>query len=115
MEKLGLVLRSGYTTNLDDFSAKIEKAQANFVPFGELVHSFTVQARPSPEVSGKSNGHGSPCNALHESKTYEIYSCDVTVPHFKDYLVKMETFIYWFIDAASFVETDDERWKFFVL
>lgn len=118
VEKLGEVLRTGYTTNLDDFSAKIEKSQINFQPIGELVHTFTLAKRPPTPVE-KINGHGSRVNGTSGTstspKTYEIYSCDITVPKFKEYLLKMETFILWFIDAASFVDPDDERWKFYVM
>jgi len=68
--------------------------------------------------NGKSgvNGHRSHENGGGaNSKTYEVYYCDFNVPKFNEYLMKMETFILWFIDAASFVDSDDERWKFFVL
>lgn len=121
MEKLGEVLRAGYATNLDDFSAKIEKCQVNFKPFGELIHSFTIEPRiaPTPIAKSKPNGCGPHVNGNGStsisSKTFEIYLCDITTPKFKEYLHKMESFILWFIDAASFLDSDDERWKFFVM
>ncbi|ODM94910.1 Histone acetyltransferase type B catalytic subunit [Orchesella cincta] len=113
IEKLGAVLRSNYTSNLDDFSAKIDK-EHQFQPFGELIHSFTVDRKPSAEVvngSGRSHSNGD----VTISKTYEIYVCDISIPKFQDYLIKMETFVLWFIDAASFLDSDDERWKFYVM
>lgn len=120
MEKLGDVLRAGYTSNLDDFTGKIEKAQVNFKPLGELIHTFTREPIPPTEEKNVStNGHDSHVKNMNGAsvlpKTYEIYACDITVPKFKEYLMKMETFILWFIDAASFVDPDDERWKFFVM
>ncbi|CAL8130628.1 unnamed protein product [Orchesella dallaii] len=112
MEKLGAVLRSNYTTNLDDFSAKIEK-EHQFKPFGELIHSFTASRKISTEPV---NGFKMITNGdIAVSKTFEVYLCDVKVPKFEDYLLKMETFVLWFIDAATFVDSDDERWKFFVI
>jgi len=100
---------------LDDFSAKLEK-EHQFQPLGELVHSFTTNTKAA-SAAGSMNGNArSHQNGdISVSKTYEIYSCESSFPKFQDYLQKMETFILWFIDAATFVDSDDERWKFFVM
>lgn len=88
------VLRSGFTPNLDEFSKWIEQDEKHFRPNGELVHTFTR------------------CG-----KTMEIYIADaIKVPHFADYVRRMEQFLLFYVDAASFLDCeDDDKWKFFVM
>lgn len=95
-----------------------------FRPYGELVHRFTRTFVPKistsvngnsdakPRINGESNGHGSVAEV---ERTFEIYKCDASTPGFASYVRSMECFILWFIDAATFVDTDDERWKFHVM
>ncbi|KAG0412205.1 hypothetical protein HPB47_010659 [Ixodes persulcatus] len=49
------------------------------------------------------------------AQTFKLYKADVTVPGFIDYHARMESFILWFIDAASYIDSDDEKWEYFVL
>ncbi|KAG1688814.1 Histone acetyltransferase type B catalytic subunit [Nymphon striatum] len=92
-------LQPGFISNIDDFSSSLDKDKS-FRPHGELIHSFT-----QPKTTDKD------C----KNATYEIYKADVSVPGFKDYHERLQTFVLWYIDAASFIDIDDERWSFFVL
>ncbi|XP_045209831.2 histone acetyltransferase type B catalytic subunit-like [Mercenaria mercenaria] len=85
----------GYYTNIDDFSAALAK-DANFKPYGELLHSYTV------DKDGK-------------DRQFEIYKTDIDCPGFREYHERLQTFILYFIDAASFIDVDDERWSFYLL
>lgn len=49
-----------------------------------------------------------------EQKTFEVYHCDGTTPNFLDYHQRFQTFILWYIDAASYIDVDDDKWRFFV-
>ena len=40
---------------------------------------------------------------------------DMTCSGFRDYHERLQTFLLWFIDAASFVDTDDDKWTFYLL
>ncbi|XP_045115060.1 histone acetyltransferase type B catalytic subunit-like isoform X1 [Portunus trituberculatus] len=86
----------GYITNLDDFLAALQK-DASFVPFGDLERRFT--ARTAEE--GK-------------ERTFEVYRCSVSTPGFLPYHENFQTFILWYIDAASYIDVDDDKWRFFV-
>ncbi|KAH6931487.1 hypothetical protein HPB50_024679 [Hyalomma asiaticum] len=88
-------LPSGVHTNIDEFVSLLPKETA-FRPFGELLHSFKI-------------GRGG------LSRTFELYSASVTTPGFLDYHARMQSFILWFIDAASYIDSDDEKWEYFVL
>jgi len=93
-------LAPGYYTNIDDFTAALLK-DSNFKPYGKLVHSFTAD-----KVAENGNSM---------SKSYEVYTCDMTCSGFKLYHQRLQTFLLWFVDAASFIDADDENWKFFLV
>jgi histone acetyltransferase 1 len=49
-------------------------------------------------------------------QTYEIYSTDVvSTPGFQSYHDRLQTFLLWYIEAASFIDIDDDKWKFFLM
>lgn len=92
-DKISEKLQPGFHTNLDDFCSDLDK-DVNFVPYGELQHAFTTD------------------DGAH---TWEIYMCEVTTPGFQKYHERLQTFVLWFIDAASFIDADDDHWRFFVI
>jgi len=47
--------------------------------------------------------------------SWEIYVCEVTTPGFQKYHERLQTFVLWFIDAASFIDADDDHWRFFLV
>ncbi|XP_052806790.1 histone acetyltransferase type B catalytic subunit-like [Mya arenaria] len=85
----------GYYSNIDDFSAAIAK-DTTFKPFGEKLHSYTV------DEDG-------------EKREFEIYKTDIECPGFREYHQRLQTFVLFFIDAASFIDVDDDRWSFYLL
>ena len=50
-----------------------------------------------------------------EEVTFDIYMADASTPGFLDYHERMQMFLLWYIDAASFIDTDDEKWQYFVM
>ena len=68
----------------------------SFRPVGELIHQFTTE-----EESGKKH-------------TFEVYYCDVNNKKFLNYHERLQTFILFFIDAASYIDVDD-KWRFFTV
>jgi len=85
----------GYYTNVDDFSTALMK-DASFRPYGELQHQHKVYLDGS-------------------ERTFEVYVHDISPPGFKEYHERFQTFILFYIDAASYIDTDDEKWRFFVM
>ncbi|CAH3164227.1 unnamed protein product [Porites lobata] len=82
---------AGCLSNLDEFIAKLPE-EAKFSPMGELLHSYK-------------------CSDVE----YEIYKADVTTPRLKDYHERLQTFLLWFVDGSSYIDSDDEMWTFFLL
>ncbi len=96
VEKLGGIR---FTNNLDEFSASLSK-ESSFKPYGELVNSFAIDEKTIDS----------------EMKRYfEIYRTDLSFPGFNEYHKSMQTFLLWFIDAASYIDEDDDRWDFFTI
>merc|ERR1719495_1071491 len=60
---------------------------------GEMVHQFT-----SPE-----------------GKTFEVYKCSESTPRFRDYHERLQAWIMFYIDAASFIDIEDDAWRIFIL
>lgn len=81
---------NGFYTNLEEFTNVMEKKAKIFEPPGEMIHEF------------KSGG-----------RTFQIYLCESTTANFQQYHARLESFIFWFIDASSRIE-HDERWRFFL-
>ncbi|KAJ8960557.1 hypothetical protein NQ318_013845 [Aromia moschata] len=44
---------------------------------------------------------------------YKICICDMKNEEFKEFHKRFETYIVWFIDAANFIDLDDERWMLY--
>lgn len=84
-----------FTTNVDEFSKKIVQ-EFDFKPMGEKLKEFTVEHKGL-------------------NRTFEVYRCTISDPGFIKYHAKIQTWLLWFIDGASYIDIDDDRWEFFVL
>ncbi|KAJ3364636.1 histone acetyltransferase 1 [Kappamyces sp. JEL0680] len=85
----------------DAFAKKVA-ADKTFVPMGEKVHEYRSSA----------------------ASVYEIYKvrclgnerqCDFDTKRFRQFHKRIQTFLLWFIEGATFLEDDDERWQFLVV
>ncbi|MBN3300274.1 HAT1 acetyltransferase, partial [Amia calva] len=95
--KIREIIPAGFSSNTDDFVALLEK-EANFKPFGTLLHTYNVHN----EEAG-------------EDIAYQIYKADMSCPGFREYHERLQTFLMWFIETASFIDVDDERWDYFLV
>lgn len=84
-------LSEGYCTNLDEFIAKLPE-ENKFKPMGTKICSYKLK-----------------------DVEYEIYQANVSTPRLQKYHERLQMFLLWYIDAASFIDSDDERWNFFLL
>lgn len=91
------VLAPGYVTNLDHFVSILKKDES-FVPHGELIHAFSVE----PFDGG-------------DKRSFEVYYCETSTPGFLSFHERLQTFLLWYVDAASFIDVDDDQWTFFTV
>ncbi|KAG5283444.1 hypothetical protein AALO_G00042150 [Alosa alosa] len=95
--KIREIIPQGFCGNTDDFISLLEK-EANFTPFGTLIHTYSVHN----EEAG-------------EDLTYQIHKVELSSPGFREYHERLQTFLMWFIETASFIDVDDDRWDFFLV
>jgi len=91
---------SGYLENLDDFRSSLNK-EDTFRPFGDQLSAFDHAIDD-------------------EDKKFEIYKVrsveSLSNPDsFLTFHERLQTFLLWFVDAASFIEIDDPKWTFYFL
>jgi len=88
-------LQPGSLTKLDDFISALSK-EHHFKPPGDLTHAYSV------------------CRDSSEERQFEIYRSDTTTAGLKDYHERVQPFILFYVDKASYIEYD-ERWRFFII
>ncbi|XP_059476458.1 histone acetyltransferase type B catalytic subunit isoform X2 [Neocloeon triangulifer] len=95
-EKLKDYLPKGYLTSVDNFSIGLKEEEDKFQPPGDKIHEFKVETEDGDQ-------------------TYEIYHATSQDTKMQAYCERMQTFIMWYIEAASFVDLEDTKWNFFLL
>ena len=48
-------------------------------------------------------------------QSYEIFHAEDSVPGFREYHSKLQPWIMFYIDAASYIDIDDANWRFFLV
>lgn len=95
MTSISKLLTMGcFYTNIDEFLAKLDKEES-FKPFGDKIHSWNIENE-------------------NNSRNYEVFECSINTPGFKAFHSRLQTFLLWFVDAASYIDIDDPQWKFHV-
>jgi len=95
MASLSEYLQPGFITNINDFTARIPK-EAAFKPYGEMIHSYKVHKNDT-------------------DRTFEIYKTSIEEPGFRDFHERLQPFMMFYIDAASFIDVDDDKWEYYLL
>ena len=50
-----------------------------------------------------------------EKRSFEVYYCETSTPNFLKFHERLQTFLLWYVDAASFIDVDDDQWTFFTV
>ncbi|XP_034942958.1 histone acetyltransferase type B catalytic subunit [Chelonus insularis] len=80
--------------NVDSFVKSLSK-DGSFRPYGELLHSFNIT------------------DDENRTRNFEVYKSDMSCKGFKEYHQRLQMFLLWYIDAASFIDIDDDQWHYF--
>lgn len=83
-----------FYTNIDEFLTKLDKEES-FQPFDEKIFSWDIERENS-------------------KRTFEIYECNIQTPGFVAFHARLQTFLLWFVDAASYIDIEDPQWMFFI-
>ncbi|XP_012263999.1 histone acetyltransferase type B catalytic subunit [Athalia rosae] len=87
-------LASEVHSSIDSFLVAL-KNDESWAPPGTLIYSFSV--------NDKEKGQ----------RHFEVYKADMSCKGFKEYHERLQTFLLWYIDAASFIDIDDDQWHYF--
>lgn len=89
-----LITTGCYYTNIDEFAARVDKEE-DFLPLGAKIEEYHTR-----------DEHG-------DEHTFEFYMCNVAdTPAFVPFHARLQTFMLWFVDAASYIDIDDPQWSF---
>ena len=88
-----------FCQSMDEFRSLLPK-ESQFKPYGQLIDKFSIDKNIEDKQT---------------KRDFEIYLSDISVPGFEAYHQRMQTFLWWFIDAASYIDVDDDKWQFFVI
>lgn len=92
LAKLTPFLPEGFSTaNYDEFLRLAAAKDDTFKPMGEKIGEYTLYSFP---------------NAV-----FELYKCTFETPRFKEYHRRLQLFLLFFIEAASYIEETDEAWE----
>jgi len=89
-------LQPGFLSNRDEFIASVDKDET-FRPFGELIHSYDITS-----VNGN-------------EKKFEVYFVSVVDAGWRDYHERIQPFLLFYVDAASYIDVDDDKWNYYIV
>lgn len=84
-----------YSTSKEQFITQLE-AEASFKPTGELVHRFQIEDSE-------------------QKREFEIYFNKSDTPEFEEYLARLQIYLIFYIEGASYLDLSDDRWRVFLL
>ena len=48
-------------------------------------------------------------------RQFEVYKCDIDVPGFREFHARVQPLLLFYVDAASYIDVDDDRWVYYVV
>jgi histone acetyltransferase 1 len=85
-------LPKGYYRSLDTFSIALG-SQSAFTPPGQQLHSYSRQ----------------------DDASYLIFKAGLSDRGMKSYLSRLQPLLLWFIEAASYIDEEDDKWMFYLV
>lgn len=49
------------------------------------------------------------------TRHFEIYKNTIESSGFRSFHEKLQTFLLWYVDAASYIDADDDRWSYYLM
>ncbi|KAJ8324426.1 histone acetyltransferase 1 [Batrachochytrium dendrobatidis] len=89
VEMINQKIPAGAAHNYDQFMKQVRQDEHTFRPMGVKIHEYTV-----------------------DNKVFEMYECTFDTLNFIEYHKRLQTFLLWFIEGASYLEDKDKNWQF---
>ncbi|KAI9208931.1 acyl-CoA N-acyltransferase [Polychytrium aggregatum] len=81
-----------WTNDMSYFRKRVEEDAKTFRPMGTKIFEYEK-----------------------DDAVYEIYHCTFDTPRFKEYHRRLQFFLLFYIEAASYIQEDDKRWDIYLL
>ncbi|XP_029165427.1 histone acetyltransferase type B catalytic subunit [Nylanderia fulva] len=93
LTKIAAKLAPDVHYSLTNFTNALTKDDT-FIPYGKLIHSFSLNDKST-------------------TRQFVVYKADMSYKGFREYHQRIQTFLLWYIDAALFIDLDDDQWQYF--
>ena len=50
-----------------------------------------------------------------QEREFEVYKTDIETLGFREYHQRLQTFMLFYVDAASFIDDEDEKWAYYLM
>ncbi|GBP06253.1 Histone acetyltransferase type B catalytic subunit [Eumeta japonica] len=84
-----------YFVNMDEFLKTLDKAD-KFQPFGSKLFEYQIVDEDGKE------------------RVFAYYTSNYKQAAFLKFFSRLQTFVLWFVDAASYIDIDDPQWVYFI-
>ena len=112
-------LPAGCISSQEKFCNELEAAEAAFAPPGDMLTSYTrddarfevyaVRCRPGPRLWLCVPGAAS--SLTNSTPPFPLPQSATDTPNLRAYHERAQTFAIWYIEAANFIDLDDENWR----
>lgn len=86
----------GFDSNIDIFLKHLDK-EKYCSPFGNIIHAYSRISEDNL------------------TQNFEIYKITETSKNFLEFHSRIQPFLLYYVDAASYIDTDDEKWNYYIL
>lgn len=132
MKTLSTFLQHDYFENLDSFISTL-KDEVSFKPAGVLVHSISLSDSElwyidisimhvwsfthlyRNEIILLWYFDSTENESTSQFEIYHVHISNAESKYFNEYYRRLQHFVIWYIDGASYVDLDDERWNYFIM
>ncbi|XP_029674390.1 LOW QUALITY PROTEIN: histone acetyltransferase type B catalytic subunit [Formica exsecta] len=98
LTKIAAKLAPDVYYSLTNFTNALAKDDT-FTPYGKLIHVMIIYIYIIIDKG--------------TTRRFEVYKADMNYKGFREYHQRIQTFLLWYIDAALFIDVDDDRWQYF--
>ncbi|XP_016131770.1 histone acetyltransferase type B catalytic subunit-like [Sinocyclocheilus grahami] len=117
--KIREIIPAGFCCNTDDFI--VDTSCPGFREYHERLQTFLMWFIETASFIDVDDDRWDfflvtfPCEHRMDLICSSSFQVDTSCPGFREYHERLQTFLMWFIETASFIDVDDDRWDFFLV
>lgn len=87
-----------WTSRSEQFTQWQQEDQSQWRPVGEKIHQYSLGGRDGET-----------------ERVFEVFQADFETPGAMDLHRRLQTFLWWYIEGASYIEESDPRWQLYFM